>query len=402
MKFDSIIKQKKETKLLNKNLKKLAKEFKEEIKDKESDGYKISTPTQNTLFNLVNSIESIEAYNIVNRGKSCFLNTIPDEYEIRNKINEEIYRSMINVISNRVNDKNNGYIFNSDNRDFDIFDCLSNIESISERHLYNMDFVLNNLIKIIIKSNNKLKIKTALNLLFVINEIGNKDLENKLIDILKSTEDLNKIHLLYILSKRVPFNKDDLINNYVDKILEYILIEKSEEYDKNLDEIILRVFRHEVLNKIKYDDNIIDFILKTNLENSNNKNMEVILNLLDSDIITTSYTDSLKFMINNTLKMNFACEEHKKVYIKILNNIVFKSDNTQIRDYFINKLSETSSIKSMKALIDLYPFIKEYCEGAEKEIFDQLYDIENNTNKQFKSDILKKKLIIPVNYKTEE
>ena len=402
MKFDSIIKKKKETKLLNKHLKKLAKEFKEEIKEKESKGYKISTPTRNSLFNLVHSIESMDAYNIVNKEKYRFLNTIPDEYEIRNKINEELYRSMINIISDKVNDKNNTFIFNGDNNDFDIFECLSYIESISERHLYNLDFVFNNLIKIIIKSNNKLKIKTALNLLFVINEIGNKDLENKLIDILKSTEDLNKIHLLYILSTRVPFNKDDLINNYVDKILDYILIENNEEYNKNLNEIIIKIFNSKVINKIKYDVSIIDYILKINLENSNNKNMEVILNLLDSDIITTSYTDSLKFMINNTLKINFINEEHKKVYIKILNNIVFKSDNTQIRDYFINKLSETSSIKSMKALLDLYPFIKEYCEGAEKQIFDQLYDIENNINKQFKSDILKKKLIIPVNYKTEE
>jgi len=369
--------------ITNKDLKKLHSEFKDVIGILNKRTPKVSEKTKTAIKKIVYSLDSNNRTGY--ETLKFYIYQIPQQF--KNNQNEDLYVSILNIIAERINEKDFLTFFcGTDKFDYtSIFTLISELDNIC---LKTID--TNSIVKIFEDSKSYYKIRSTLILLTDYDLDKDSVLVNNLINTLSNTENedkLKSIHTIIVNLRPKTYKKD---NNIIDGLINYIKIEKDNTYDKNVNLIINKLIEKRRIDKIDYlNNNIIELIFETNLENYNNKNMKVLIELLNDEFVLTDNWDIRDKIVETTLQMKFLNDKHKDVYSQVISNIILPSDYTD--SYFkqctLDTICNLKSSKTLEILLDIYPFINKYNNNDEKrEIINNIADEEQKV----------KHLVIPI------
>jgi len=369
--------------ITNKDLKKLHSEFKDVIGILNKRTPKVSEKTKTAIKKIVYSLDSNNRTGY--ETLKFYIYQIPQQF--KNNQNEDLYVSILNIIAERINEKDFLTFFcGTDKFDYtSIFTLISELDNIC---LKTID--TNSIVKIFEDSKSYYKIRSTLILLTDYDLDKDSVLVNNLINTLSNTENedkLKSIHTIIVNLRPKTYKKD---NNIIDGLINYIKIEKDNTYDKNVNLIINKLIEKRRIDKIDYlNNNIIELIFETNLENYNNKNMKVLIELLNDEFVLTDNWDIRDKIVETTLQMKFLNDKHKDVYSQVISNIILPSDYTD--SYFkqctLDTICNLKSSKTLEILLDIYPFINKYNNNDEKrEIINTISSEEPKV----------KRLVIPI------
>ena len=369
--------------ITNKDLKKLHSEFKDVIGILNKRTPKVSEKTKTAIKKIVYSLDSNNRTGY--ETLKFYIYKIPQQF--KNNQNEDLYVSILNIIAERINEKDFLTFFcGTDKFDYtSIFTLISELDNIC---LKTID--TNSIVKIFEDSKSYYKIRSTLILLTDYDLDKDSVLVNNLINTLSNTENedkLKSIHTIIVNLRPKTYKKD---NNIIDGLINYIKIEKDNTYDKNVNLIINKLIEKRRIDKIDYlNNNIIELIFETNLENYNNKNMKVLIELLNDEFVLTDNWDIRDKIVETTLQMKFLNDKHKDVYSQVISNIILPSDYTD--SYFkqctLDTICNLKSSKTLEILLDIYPFINKYNNNDEKrEIINTISSEEPKV----------KRLVIPI------
>jgi len=369
--------------ITNKDLKKLHSEFKDVIGILNKRTPKVSEKTKTAIKKIVYSLDSNNRTGY--ETLKFYIYQIPQQF--KNNQNEDLYVSILNIIAERINEKDFLTFFcGTDKFDYtSIFTLISELDNIC---LKTID--TNSIVKIFEDSKSYYKIRSTLILLTDYDLDKDSVLVNNLINTLSNTENedkLKSIHTIIVNLRPKTYKKD---NNIIDGLINYIKIEKDNTYDKNVNLIINKLIENRRIDKIDYlNNNIIELIFETNLENYNNKNMKVLIELLNDEFVLTDNWDIRDKIVETTLQMNFLNDNHKALYSQAISNVILPSDykDSYFKQCTLDTICSLKSPKTLEILLDIYPFINKYNNNDEKrEIINTISSEEPKV----------KRLVIPI------
>ena len=369
--------------ITNKDLKKLHSEFKDVIGILNKRTPKVSEKTKTAIKKIVYSLDSNNRTGY--ETLKFYIYQIPQQF--KNNQNEDLYVSILNIIAERINEKDFLTFFcGTDKFDYtSIFTLISELDNIC---LKTID--TNSIVKIFEDSKSYYKIRSTLILLTDYDLDKNSVLVNNLINTLSNIDNedkLKSIHTIIVNLGPQTCKKD---NNIIDDLINYIKIEKDNTYDKNVNLIINKLIEKRRIDKIDYlNNNIIELIFETNLENYNNKNMKVLIELLNDEFVLTDNWDIRDKIVETTLQMNFLNDNHKALYSQAISNVILPSDykDSYFKQCTLDTICSLKSPKTLEILLDIYPFINKYNNNDEKrEIINTISSEEPKV----------KRLVIPI------
>ena len=312
-------------------------------------------------------------------------------YEDEGEKQNEVFIKLLDVINEKNMGLENVHFFDEPS----IFTALRYVENISN----NLDKVDKDKIFGILKSQNndknyKYKVKVTLKFLINFSSIKDKDIIENSIFILLG-DNYNKIRVLESLIDKY---ESHIINDEMIKMfLKSIIYESNNINVNNINKIINKIctFNQEEMDFI-YENLYLVKNLIQKITYYNHSNINIIVDLIDNKFIRIN-KEIQYIIIDKTVEMKFSGEEHIKLYKKIVNNILTDSKNYNVVSYYLNKITEVKSLKSLEMLLDLYPFMSKHTKSSHNYIFNQLSDLDNLENIDYDDKTKRKKLIIPLN-----
>ena len=316
----------------------------------------INTNINTDISELIESYYSLDNYNFINEDiinekilnnfnpKSELLMTdiLDNDYQINNEgiglldlsltNNESIYDKLYNLCTNysniEFNKLNDKFIIKYNNKQpnaniIDRIDFNKSFQSLFVSRLEDLSLKQSiiNIPNII--SNEKFNTKIAEDLSYTHNDILRSDIDiENYINNLKIDLDSDNYKVKYIFEDNIE---------YIDKKLYNLLLEKLKEYNKNIDDIIVR------LNKVS----------KLNINNSVNTNN--ISDMFDINLLEKLYNNNSFTQINmdDVLDKKYSYDNNKNISKEIFYNNIFK---------FLNELIKRKTVKIIKIYnkINLY------------------------------------------------
>jgi len=386
---DDLKNQVKEIKILDKKIKDLVREIKKDFKCKEHEGYVIDESVKRTILEGVYYIKDKYTYNMFKDNLFTILFNIPDHIEKQNEISETIYKKLLDE-----------FYFNMDitheyECNMSIISCINNIKKITEwnrRQLSSNSVILFENIR---HSGNKNKKHICLKLLKNIENLHNQILETKIINILDKTEDENKLKVLDSLIEFIKCPQASLLSIYIDKILDYIELENDEKYFQNLNKIVNN-FYYLITHSKKVEIEDLEQVLKINLENYNNKNINLLLRLINVNLYNID-PFNISLLQSKILDMDYTGKEFEDKFIDIINKIVLNIEDINLQEKIIERVCSVKNVKSLEVFTDLYPILNKY--SNEEDLIDVVDELSKE-NIEILGNV--KKLTIPIKYKIKE
>lgn len=373
---------------------KLHNEFKQFYKDKETKDKKVSKFIKEDLKELIFNTKDIFTLQILKQHKFEILNNIPNINEEINESKEELYKTIINIIKEKLN--NEKYIFilkkdysNNGSNLFNLLDSIFYIDECIDKE------TINRLLNIVKKDSSIEKIKTSILLIHISYNIKDKELMSDFAYYVEKAMP-DKIDLIYELLSNINVYQEKNIE--IIKLFKYY-IEKEENQNYNFYmRKLINIFTNNNLNTLKpeYKKRILLRLLTLTHQYYDNNNLDLVLSLYR--------TNDKEFWMKDVYKIDFELQEKiisiiinldndyvfKSKFIETIDKVILPIKNKEIQNYLLDKIKSLKSINSLILINDLYPIIIKYIKQEEiKNIVNDIYEIEQNEDSI-------KKVLLPI------